>query len=74
MCWRNAGRASTTRYLHTVGQSTDTINGYGSITKVLRLLLQSVMLGAGAYLVLRTSYFRRHDRRLDHDEPGARAD
>ena len=41
------------RYVGAVGQSTDMVNSYGSATKVLRLLMQSAILGLGAYLVIR---------------------
>jgi ATP-binding cassette subfamily C protein len=41
------------RYLSAIGRSTDVVNGYGGITKVLRLLLQSAILGLGAYLVIK---------------------
>jgi ATP-binding cassette, subfamily C, type I secretion system permease/ATPase len=41
------------RYLSAVERSTDITTSYGSITKVLRLLLQSAMLGLGAYFVIR---------------------
>ena len=41
------------RYLEAVGRSTDIIGSYGSLTKVLRLLLQSIILGVGAYLVIK---------------------
>jgi PrtD family type I secretion system ABC transporter len=41
------------RYLGAVGRSSDVVNGYGGLTKVLRLLLQSAILGFGAYLVIK---------------------
>jgi ATP-binding cassette subfamily C protein len=41
------------RYVGTMGRSADVVGTYGSISKVLRLLLQSLMLGLGAYLVIR---------------------
>jgi PrtD family type I secretion system ABC transporter len=41
------------RYVGTMGRSADVTGTYGSISKVLRLLLQSLMLGLGAYLVIR---------------------
>jgi PrtD family type I secretion system ABC transporter len=41
------------RYIATVGRSSDVTSSYSSISKVLRLLLQSMMLGLGAYLVIR---------------------
>jgi ATP-binding cassette subfamily C protein len=40
-------------FLTAVRRSTDVANSYGSVAKVLRLLLQSIILGVGAYLVLR---------------------
>ena len=45
--------AINNRYVATVGQSSDVVGSYGSVSKVLRLLLQSAMLGLGAYLVIR---------------------
>ena len=45
--------AINNRYVATVGQSSDVVGSYGSVSKVLRLLLQSAMLGFGAYLVIR---------------------
>ena len=41
------------RYVNTIGRSADVVNSYGSVTKVLRLLMQSAILGLGAYLVLK---------------------
>jgi ATP-binding cassette subfamily C protein len=41
------------RYIDTIGRSADTVNSYGSASKVLRLLFQSAILGLGAYLVIR---------------------
>jgi ATP-binding cassette, subfamily C, type I secretion system permease/ATPase len=41
------------RYIATVGRLSDVAGSFGSISKVLRLLLQSVILGLGAYLVIR---------------------
>jgi ATP-binding cassette subfamily C protein len=40
------------RFVATSASSTDIVNTYGSVTKVLRFLLQSAILGVGAYLVL----------------------
>jgi ATP-binding cassette subfamily C protein len=40
-------------YVTSIGQSADVVGAYGSVSKVLRLLLQSAMLGLGAYLVIR---------------------
>lgn len=41
------------RYLDAAEETSDAVGSYGSISKVLRLLLQSAMLGLGAYLVIR---------------------
>jgi ATP-binding cassette subfamily C protein len=41
------------RYVATMRKSTDVVGGFGSFSKALRLLLQSAMLGFGAYLVIR---------------------
>lgn len=41
------------RYLGAMQRSTDVVGSYGSVTKVLRLLLQSFILGVGAYLVIK---------------------
>ena len=41
------------RYLDALGRSGDIGNSYGSFSKVLRLLMQSAILGLGAYLVIR---------------------
>jgi PrtD family type I secretion system ABC transporter len=41
------------RYVEAIGQSSDVVNSYGSVTKVMRLLMQSAILGLGAYLVIR---------------------
>jgi PrtD family type I secretion system ABC transporter len=41
------------RYIRTVCRMSDVTSSYASISKVLRLLLQSAILGLGAYLVLR---------------------
>jgi ATP-binding cassette subfamily C protein len=41
------------RYIAAVGRLSDVAGGFGSASKVLRLLLQSVILGLGAYLVIR---------------------
>ena len=40
------------RYLAAVGRSSEIVSSYSSMTKVIRLLLQSFILGLGAYLVL----------------------
>lgn len=41
------------KHVDSVGRSSDVTNSYGSVTKVLRLLMQSAILGLGAYLVIR---------------------
>jgi PrtD family type I secretion system ABC transporter len=41
------------RFVASIGRSSDVVGAYGSVSKVLRLLLQSVILGLGAYLVIR---------------------
>jgi ATP-binding cassette subfamily C protein len=41
------------RYVGSVARSSDVVNSFGSASKVLRLLMQSVVLGLGAYLVIR---------------------
>jgi ABC-type protease/lipase transport system fused ATPase/permease subunit len=41
------------RYIAAIGRASDVTGSYSSVSKVLRLLLQSMMLGLGAYLVLR---------------------
>ena len=41
------------RYIAAVGRLSDVASCYGSVSKVLRLLLQSVILGLGAYLVIK---------------------
>jgi ATP-binding cassette, subfamily C, type I secretion system permease/ATPase len=45
--------AVNTRYVASIAKSSDVVGVYGSTSKVLRLLLQSLMLGLGAYLVIR---------------------
>ncbi|HEY0438960.1 MAG TPA: type I secretion system permease/ATPase [Xanthobacteraceae bacterium] len=50
------GRRWTTlneKYLGAVERSSDVVSSFGSVSKVLRLLLQSAILGLGAYLVIR---------------------
>lgn len=44
--------AVNSRYLTAVGHSSDVVGSYGSVSKIVRLLLQSAMLGLGAYLVI----------------------
>jgi PrtD family type I secretion system ABC transporter len=41
------------RYIAATGRLSDVAGSFGSVSKVLRLLLQSVILGLGAYLVIR---------------------
>src|SRR5947199_3466524 len=41
------------RYLAAAARASDVVGSYGSLSKILRLLLQSGMLGLGAYLVIR---------------------
>src|SRR5205823_11395530 len=41
------------RYLAAAARASDVVGTYGSVSKILRLLLQSTMLGLGAYLVIR---------------------
>jgi ATP-binding cassette subfamily C protein len=41
------------RYLAAAARASDVVGSYGSLSKILRLLLQSAMLGLGAYLVIR---------------------
>jgi ATP-binding cassette subfamily C protein len=45
--------ALNSRYIAAVGRLSDVAGSFGSVSKVLRLLLQSVILGLGAYLVIR---------------------
>lgn len=45
--------AVNNRYIAAVGRLSDVGSSYGSLSKVLRLLLQSMILGLGAYLVIR---------------------
>jgi ATP-binding cassette subfamily C protein PrsD len=40
------------RYVRAVGRMSDVAGSFSSVSKVLRLLLQSVILGLGAYLVI----------------------
>lgn len=44
--------AVNNRYLAAVGRTTDVSGSFASVSKVMRLLLQSAMLGVGAYLVI----------------------
>ncbi len=45
--------ASNRHFLDAMRSSTDIVGSFGSVTRVLRMLLQSGMLGVGAYLVIR---------------------
>ncbi|CAM9714402.1 unnamed protein product, partial [Phaeothamnion confervicola] len=45
--------AINNRYLGALSRSTDVTGTYGSMSKIIRLLLQSAILGIGAYLVIR---------------------
>jgi PrtD family type I secretion system ABC transporter len=40
------------RYVGALGRASDVVSTFGSISKILRLLLQSAILGLGAYLVI----------------------
>ena len=41
------------RYINSQGHASDVVSNFGSISKVVRLLAQSSILGLGAYLVIR---------------------
>lgn len=41
------------RYVAAIGRSSDVVGSYGSLTKILRMLLQSFILGLGAYFVIK---------------------
>src|SRR5215510_124507 len=45
--------AINNQYIAAVGRATDVTSSYSSISRVLRLMLQSLILGLGAYLVIR---------------------
>src|SRR5262245_26885111 len=45
--------AINSRYITANARLSDTASAFGSVSKVLRLLLQSMMLGLGAYLVIK---------------------
>jgi ATP-binding cassette, subfamily C, type I secretion system permease/ATPase len=45
--------AINNRYIATLGRLSDVAGSFGSVSKVLRLSLQSAILGLGAYLVIR---------------------
>lgn len=44
---------SNSSYVSAIGRSSDVVNAYGSLSKMVRMLLQSAMLAVGAYLVIR---------------------
>jgi PrtD family type I secretion system ABC transporter len=44
--------AANRRYLDAMQRTSDTIGGFGSASRTLRLLIQSLVLGLGAYLVI----------------------
>lgn len=44
---------SNAQYLDAICRSTDIVGSYSGLSRVIRLMLQSVMLGVGAYLVIR---------------------
>ncbi len=46
--WETANEA----YIHSQKRASDVTNGFGSISKVFRVMLQSAVLGVGAYLVI----------------------
>ncbi len=41
------------RYITAIGKSSDVVGSYGSLTKILRMMLQSFILGLGAFLVIK---------------------
>jgi ATP-binding cassette subfamily C protein len=41
------------RYVAAIGRSSDVVGSYGSLTKILRMLLQSFIRGLGAYFVIK---------------------
>jgi PrtD family type I secretion system ABC transporter len=43
---------SNGRYLEALRRSSDVVSSYGSMTRALRMSLQSIMLGVGAYFVI----------------------
>ena len=47
--------ALNTAYFAAVERSADVIGFYGSLSKTMRMMLQSAALGLGAYLVIRQS-------------------
>ena len=62
-------------YLQENLRAMDVQANLGAVAKMLRFVLQSAMLGVGAYpRRQRTGLRRRHDRLLDHDGPRAGAD
>ena len=48
-------RSLNNQYLASVERSTDVVSSYSSVSKTIRLVLQSLILGLGAYLVLQGS-------------------
>ena len=40
------------RYVSTIEKASDVVTSHGTVTKIVRLLLQSTLLGFGAYLVI----------------------
>jgi PrtD family type I secretion system ABC transporter len=53
---RTLGRrwaAANARYLSSIARAADVAGGYASTSKIVRLLLQSTILGLGAFLVIR---------------------
>ena len=63
-----------TEYLDAQQRASDVGGGFGAVSKVLRMALQSAMLGIGAYLVIKQEATgRHHHRRLDHLGAGAGA-
>ena len=58
------------RYLASQQRTADVTSGLGAIAKVLRMVLQSGVLGLGAYLVIHgEATARHHHRELDPDLP-----
>ncbi len=50
---RQRWTAINNRYVAATGRSADVVGFYGSLTKILRMLLQSFILGLGAYFVIK---------------------
>ena len=69
-----AGAEANARYLAHQQRASDVSGGFGAISKVLRMLLQSAVLGARCLSGhRRPSHRRHHDRLLDPDVAGAGA-